>query len=334
MRRNFLISSRDPDWTAFFRQMAALFNAGLSVSKTLELLDGKINGLDLNIIRQGLEQGGGLAESLGKLGLEKSLQNLVAIGERSGNLGEVLARAADLLDKRQTFRRNICQALTYPAFIMIACSFSILGLFVFILPVFASMFSDFNYSLPLITRLLIGLPNYWPIMLSGLALLFWFAYKIKTSDQLKHKLPAYNQIHRHSQVSHFARTLGSQIKSGISILTALDLTASGADLIYRKAINEVKLRVENGEKLASALSSFPALFPNTFDQMVAVGEETGSLDTLLLRAADYYECEVEQSVKRAALLIEPASTLAVGLIVGVVAFAMIMPLFSIMNSLL
>ncbi|MBI5699983.1 type II secretion system F family protein [Candidatus Saganbacteria bacterium] len=314
--------------------MAALFNAGLSLSKILELLEGKIQGLDLKKIRSGLEQGGGLAESLGSLGLERSLQNLVSVGERSGDLGGVLDRAADLLDKRQSFRRNLRQALTYPAFILIACSFSILGLFVFILPVFASMFSDFNYSLPLITRVLIGLPNYWPVMLSGLALLIWFAIKIKTSDRLKHKLPVFNQIHRHTQVSYFARTLGSQIKSGISILNALELTASGADLIYRNAINDIKLRVENGEKLASALSSFPALFPHTFDQMVAVGEETGSLDTLLLRAADYYESEVEQAVKRAALLIEPASTLAVGLIVGVVAFAMIMPLFSIMNSLL
>jgi type IV pilus assembly protein PilC len=251
--------------------MSLLFDAGLSISKILGLLNGKFNDLDLNKVKYELEQGRGLAESLGSLGLERSLQNLIAVGERSGNLGEVLTRAADLLDKRQSFRRNLRQALTYPAFILIACSFSILGLFVFILPVFSSMFSDFDYSLPLITRLLIGLPNYWPIMLSGLALLIWFAIKIKTSDRLKHKLPVFNQMHRNSQVSYFARTLGSQVKSSVSILTALDLTASGADLIYRKAISEVKHRVENGEKLASALASFPKLFPETFNQMVAVG---------------------------------------------------------------
>jgi type IV pilus assembly protein PilC len=206
----------------------------------------------------------------------------------------------------------------------------VLGLFFFILPVFSQMFSDFNFPLPLITRLVIALPGFWPL---GILLLFgslFLLYQARNNDHLKHKIPGY----RATQIAHFARLLGAQIKSSVSVLTALSTCGRSADSIYGQMIDRARDRVENGEKLSNALAKYPHLFPEVLRQMIAVGEEAGSLDEMLLKAADYYEKEAESVIKQAAVLIEPVSTLAVGLLVGVMAFAMIMPLFSIMNSLL
>lgn len=302
----------------------------MPLSQILTTLEAGFPDLKIGELKQSLDQGKTLAEGLQSWELESSLVNIIDVGENSGQLAEALRLASDMLERQLAFRGQIKGALTYPAFVLTASLICVLGLFFFILPVFSQMFSDFNFPLPLITRLVIALPGFWPLGILLLFGSFFLLYQARNNDRLKHKIPGY----RATQIAHFARLLGAQIKSSVSVLTALSTCGRSADSIYGQMIDRARERVENGERLSVALFKYPDLFPEILRQMIAVGEEAGSLDEMLFKAADYYEKEAESVIKQAAVLIEPVSTLAVGLLVGVMAFAMIMPLFSIMNSLL
>jgi type II secretory pathway component PulF len=329
MRRNFLRSNQSA-LAHFFKQLYILFGAGLPLSQILTTLEVRFPDLKIGELKQALDQGKTLADGLKGWDLERSLINIIEVGENSGQFNEALRLVSEILERRLAFRGQIKGALTYPVFVLTASLICVLGLFFFILPVFSQMFSDFNFPLPLITRLVIALPGFWPLGILLLIGSLCFLYQARNNDHIKHRIPGY----RHTQVANFARLLGAQIKSSVSVLTALSTCARSADTIYGKAISRARDRVENGEKLSVALADYHALFPAILRQMIAVGEEAGSLDEMLSKAADYYEKEAESVIKQTAVLIEPVSTLAVGLLVGVMAFAMIMPLFSIMNSLL
>ncbi|MFA4905105.1 MAG: type II secretion system F family protein [Candidatus Margulisiibacteriota bacterium] len=331
MRVNYLKSRiKDTDLAAFLKQLQILYSAGLSLPKIIDLLEKRFCNLPVGQISWSLDQGENIADSLRCLKVEASVIDLLEVGENTGHLEDALRQAADLLDKRISFRRNLRNLLTYPAFILLASFLCILGLLIFILPSFSQIFTDFGYSLPPITRFFIFLPNLWPWLCLVLLMILYFVWQIRVNDRSKQLIPGYKE----TQAIRLARSLGAQIKSSVSVLTALDNCIRSSDREYAKALKCIRGMVENGEKFSSALARFSRLFPETLVQMIAVGEESGTLDEMLFKAADYFEVEVENRIKRMTLFIEPVSTLAVGLIVGMVAFAMIMPLFSIMNSLL
>lgn len=318
----------------FMRQTGSLLKAGLPLSRSLGLLSERFPRLQIEILNQRLLQGSSLTEGLREWGVAGWILNQVELGETTGQLEAALFQVASSLEKGLVFRRKLLSALTYPGLVLGTSLICIFGLIFFILPTFGQMFTELNCQLPPLTRLVMALPSFWQIGLLITALFLAILYKIMREDNFRMKVPYLGGIYRDTQIVIFSRVLGSQLQCAVPILSALKISSASAGPSYQGALERIIKLIANGEGLGSALKRFPFLFPQTFHQMVAVGEESGSLGEMLLRAADLFEAEVEHSIQRAMALVEPVSTLMVGFFVGALALAMMLPLFSLVNSIL
>ena len=341
------VSSKDI--LAFTQDLSTLLESGLPVDRALSILidaaeKEKVKDMVGDILKT-VQGGGYLSDAMAKHPkiFSTFYVNMVRAGEAGGVLESVLSRLGAFLESSQDLKDYIKSAMVYPLFLVFVGGASIIILLTFVIPKFSVIFSDMGQTIPFTTRFLLGLSEvlrtYWWVILGGLGAIFFFLRRYFGTqagrlrlDRNKLSLPIVGELVKKIEVARFARTLGTLTKSGVPILQALVLVK---DIIGNRVIagsmEAVYERVKEGDKLSKPLSD-GGVFPSLAIQMITVGEETGRLDSMLLRVAENYEKMVKDTVKRFISLLEPAMILAMGLVVGFVVISMLMAIFS-MNEM-
>ncbi len=336
----------------FARQFATMINAGLAMVRCLDVLgiqteDAQLKPVIVQVRRE-VEGGSTLANALAKFPkvFTPLFVNMVRAGELGGILDEVLNRLAGFLEKDFNLKKKVKSAMTYPMVILVMAIAIVIFLVTFILPTFVSLFVGMNMKLPLPTQILIkfteGARN--PIVLGITAVVLvggFFLFKRWTStqagryqfDKFKLKLPVFGMLIRKVAISRFCRTLGALLQSGVPIMQALEIVgkASGNEVIA-ETVGKVRESVREGESIAVPLN-LSGLFPPLVTQMVAVGEETGNLDGMLAKIADFYDVEVEYMLASLTSLLEPILILAMGFVVGFIVISVFLPLYQIIGNI-
>lgn len=337
------------DILAFTQDLSTLLEAGLPVDRALSILidaaeKEKVKEMVGDILKT-VQGGGYLSDAMAKHPkiFSTFYVNMVRAGEAGGVLEAVLGRLGAFLESSQDLKDYIKSALVYPLFLSFVGGASIIILLTFVIPKFSVIFSDMGQAIPFSTRFLLGLSEvlraYWWVILGGLGAIFFFLKRYLSTqagrlrlDRNKLSLPIAGELVKKIEVARFARTLGTLTKSGVPILQALLLVKDIiGNRVIARSMEEVYDRVKEGDKLSKPLSD-SGVFPSLAIQMITVGEETGRLDSMLLRVADNYEKMVRDTVKRFISLLEPAMILAMGLVVGFVVISMLMAIFS-MNEM-
>ena len=269
--------------------------------------------------------------------------SMVKAGEAGGALDKTLIRLAIQLEKDDSLRRSIKSAMAYPVLIAVFAIMVMFGMILFIIPIFAGMYKDLGGQLPIIDRLMMGisgmLMSYWFIFFPAVFLVIWGLLRLKktekgqhTWDRMKLKMPMkVGAVIQKIALARFSRTLATLVSSGVPILQAIEITGStSGNMVIEEAMVDVKESVRNGETIARPLSRVP-VFPPMVTNMISIGEETGALDSMLHKVADFYEDEVEAAIKSLTSIIEPIMMVFVGGMVGVIVISMYLPMFNMMN---
>ncbi|MHA0033788.1 type IV pilus assembly protein PilC [Deinococcus sp. PESE-13] len=334
----------------FSKQLATLINAGVPLVQSLAILqrqlDNKTFEAVIKKVRGEVESGQPLSEALqqhpkifGRLFI-----NLVRAGETSGTLDTVLERIADFQEKQLALQGKIKGALTYPTVVLVFAIGITYFLLTTIVPQFASILTQLNAPLPFITRMLMAVSDF--LRSSGLLILviiavtvFAYRWYYRTPqgrhmiDDLKLRVPVFGNLIQKSAISSFARTLGLLVSSGVNIIESLEITKGTADnAIVEETIENAKNVVISGDQMSSSLAT-SKVFPPMVVSMVAIGEETGSLDNMLNKVADFYDREVDEAVESLTAAIEPMMIVFLGGIVGLIVAGMFLPMFSIIGTL-
>lgn len=314
---------------SFLKQLATLLKAGVPLTRALRI----INGQESSIIHL-LESGLSFSESLARIDLYKDQISSFRIAERDGRLEEAILRAAEQMERKRSLRENLNKALIYPAIILGTSILCLIFLLFFVLPNFARLFADFNCSLPPLTRFLMKLPDFWLVFLAAMISSIVFMVKLWHNIDFRFKIPFLGKIFLNLALGEVLYNLGSQIKAGVPILESIRSVVDGSrSAIIKRSLEGIYSDIQLGQSPSYAFSKIP-IFPNYLVGVLAVGEESGSIDEMMISAGAVFEQQAEQILKTMTLMIEPAATLTLGLIVGVIALAMVMPLFSMMNSVL
>ena len=350
MELDFMTRIKAKDLTVFSRQFATMVSSGLSMLRCLYVLEeqtpNKKFAKVIGAIKNDVEAGISLSDALEKhpAVFNKLYVSMVRAGEIGGILDEVLNRVATQLEKEDSIRRAVKSAMVYPIMIGTFAILVMMGMVLFLIPLFASMYKDLgNAKLPALTQMMINVSNaikgYWFIIFPAIILAVWLLRRFKRSDRgrelfdrFKLHIPmGIGEIVRKLAVARFSRTLGTLVSSGVPILQAIDITGKAAgNVVIEKAMNDVGQAVKEGQSITGPLEKI-SVFPAMVTQMISVGEETGSLDAMLGKIADFYEDEVNASVKSLTSILEPILMLGVGGIVGLVVISMYLPIFNMMN---
>ncbi len=336
---------KSKDLTVFSRQFATMVNSGLSMLRCLYVLEEQTPNKKLakviGDIRADVEAGISLSDALEKHPkvFSRLYISMVRAGELGGILDEVLNRLATQLEKEDSIRRAVKSAMVYPILIGSFAILVLFGMVLFLIPIFAAMYKDLgDAQLPLLTRIMVAfsdlLRSWWGLLLlAAIILLVWGLRRLKrtdrgreTWDRMKLRMPmGIGQIIRKLAVARFSRTLGTLISSGVPILQAIEITGQAAgNAVIEKAMVQVQQSVKEGQSITKPLENV-SVFPAMVTQMISVGEETGSLDAMLSKIADFYEDEVNASIKSLTSILEPILMLGVGGIVGLVVISMYLP---------
>lgn len=336
------------DVVNFTRQLSTMITAGLPLAGALSILvrDGKPEVTRMMaVILQDVEGGNSFADALSKHKkiFSRLYIQLVKAGETGGVLDTVLERLADNMEKEKEFKAKTKGALIYPVIVIIAMLAVGAIMMIFVIPKLTEMYKDFGAELPLATRVLIGLSeamvNYWFLFAAGIvALVFGVKQYYKTEmgrykiDELKLKLPIFGELTKKVILTEFSRTLALLLGSGITLLEAISIvTDSVENVVYRNALADVSKQVEKGSSLSGALSHYES-FPTILHQMMSVGEETGKLDEVLKKLSAYFEQESEHAIKNMTTAIEPMIMIVLGLGVGAMVIAIIMPIYNLTSQ--
>jgi type IV pilus assembly protein PilC len=337
------------DVVIFTRQFATMINAGLPLVQSLNILAQQTENKTLREVTKAVvydvESGNTLADAFSKhpKAFSALYVNMVAAGEAGGILDTILLRLSTFLEKNDALVRKVKGAMVYPGVIITVALGAIAILLIFVIPTFQNMFASANLELPLPTRVVIGMSNfligYWWAMLAAIgAMIFGFRQYYATTagrkqiDGLILKAPVLGDVVRKSAVSRFTRTLGTLVSSGVSILEGLEITAKTAgNAVIHDAVMESRQSIAGGETIAAPLEK-SAVFPPMVISMIAVGEQTGGLDEMLSKIADFYDEEVDVAVSALLSLMEPAMIVVLGVIVGGMVIAMYLPIFDMMNA--
>ncbi len=337
------------DIVIFTRQFATMINAGLPLVQSLTILAQQTENKALAEVTRAVvydvESGNTLADAFSKhpRAFSDLYVNMVAAGEAGGILDTILLRLATFLEKNDALMRKVKGAMVYPGVIMSVAAIAICILLIFVIPVFQSMFASVNLELPLPTRIVVGLSDlligYWWAVLGALGAIFFAIRKYyataggrKVIDALLLKAPVLGDLLRKSAVSRFTRTLGTLISSGVSILEGLEITAKTAgNMVIHDAVMASRQSIAGGETIAAPLEK-SKVFPPMVISMIAVGEQTGGLDEMLTKIADFYDEEVDVAVGALLSLMEPIMIVVLGVVVGGMVVAMYLPIFDMMNT--
>ncbi len=336
------------DLAIFTRQFATMINAGLPLVQCLDILSRQLDKENFRVITKkvmtDIESGATLSESMEKhpKAFDELYVNMVNAGEAGGILDTILVRLAEYIEKIEALKRKVKSALMYPAVVMLVAIGATLFMLMFIIPTFAKMFSDFGAQLPLPTMIVLAASNFirawWWTMALGLGL-FAFAFKKYYStekgkrriDGLLLKFPIIGDVVRKGSVARFTRTLGTLVSSGVPILDGLEITAKTAgNTIVQDAVMSARTSIREGDTIANPLRQ-SGVFPPMVVQMITVGEETGALDEMLTKIADFYDDEVDSAVDALTSVIEPVMIVFMGAIVGGMVVAMYLPIFRMVN---
>jgi type IV pilus assembly protein PilC len=337
------------DIVIFTRQFSTMINAGLPLVQALDILSKQSENKNLQEVTRAVvfdvESGNTVADALRKhpKAFSDLYVNMVAAGEAGGILDTILLRLATFMEKNDALVRKVKGAMIYPGVIMSVAAIAISVLLIFVIPVFENMFKSVNLALPLPTRIVIGaskfLTSYWYIVLgAGGAGFYMFKNYYKTSngklmiDRAMLRFPVLGDVLRKSAVSRFTRTLGTLIGSGVSILDGLEITAKTAgNRVIQDAIMESRTSIAGGETISAPLAK-SQVFPPMVISMIAVGEQTGGLDEMLSKIADFYDEEVDAAVSGLLALLEPLMIVFLGVVVGGMVVAMYLPIFDMINA--
>ena len=332
----------------FSRQFATMVNSGLPILRALSILSDQVSNKELAktlvAVRNDVEQGSSLSVAMAKF--PKAFNDLyvamVKSGETGGMLDDVLLRLADVLEREVHLRQKIKSAMTYPVAVVALVVLIMSAMLLFVVPQFKNIYTQLGGTLPLPTRVLLmasdAVKKYWYILiLMTFVFVFLFRRYKKTEsgratlDALKLKVPIFGSLFQKTALSRFSSTAGMLLRSGVPILQALDIVADTVNnKVMSRAVVDVQASVREGESIAKPLSRH-AVFPPMVVQMLAVGEETGQVDTMLDKVAKFYDQEVEASVDALTSLIEPLLIAIIGGAVGAAVIALYMPMFNIIK---
>ncbi|MHB8781398.1 MAG: type II secretion system F family protein [Candidatus Geothermincolia bacterium] len=343
--------TKGKDITVFTRQFATMINAGLPLVKCLDILtrqtESPLLAEQIADVQHEVEMGRSLSEALAKHPdqFKELYVSMVKAGEIGGVLDDVLLRVADTLESEQEIKRKIKSAMTYPM-VMFGISILLLGvMLIFIVPAFQNMFEKMGANMPALTKAIVGLSHFVASIkgviavfaLVGLVILFRRWIKTETGrrkfDAFKLKMPVIGTLFHKLAMSRFSRTLGTLVTSGVPILQALEITASTVgNKVVADQVDIVRLGVKEGDSIARPLSQ-SSVFPPMVTQMLSIGEETGALDTMLNKVADFYDSEVAATVESLTSILEPVLIVGLGATVGLIVISLYMPIFSLISQL-
>ncbi|HEV2340178.1 MAG TPA: type II secretion system F family protein [Candidatus Acidoferrales bacterium] len=335
----------------FTRQFSVMIDAGLPLVQCLEILAGQQENKTfqkiLTGVRGSVEGGATLSSSMKQFEkvFDPLYYNMVEAGETGGILDTILQRLSSYIEKNVKLKRAVKSALIYPVSVLGIAAGVIALLLWKVVPIFVTLFAGLGADLPLPTRMVIGLSNFvgsiWGLFIllfvigGGVGLNLW--YKTPQGrlaiDATILKLPVLGMLMRKIAVARFTRTLGTLISSGVPILEGLDITArTSGNAVVERAISKTRKAVEAGRSLVDPLKE-TEVFPGMVTQMIAVGEQTGAMDAMLQKIADFYEEEVDAAVKDLLTALEPVMIVFLGLVVGGIVISMYLPLFSLIGKL-
>jgi len=337
------------DIVIFTRQFATMINSGLPLVQSLDILaeqtDNSALQKTIRDVLYDVESGHTLADAIGKHPkvFTELFANMVAAGEAGGILDTILLRLATFLEKNDALIRKIKGAMIYPAVIFTVAGLAVVTLLIFVIPTFQQMFEAAGVPLPLPTRIVIGmsqiLQDWWWALGGGVfAAVLGIRYAYTTDagrlniDRLLLVLPILGDLQRKSAVARFTRTLGTLISSGVSILEGLEITAKTAgNRVIHDAVMNSRASIAGGETIAGPLKE-SGVFPPMVVQMINVGEQTGGLDEMLTKIADFYDDEVDTAVDALLSAMEPIMIVVLGVVVGGMIVAMYLPIFDMINA--
>jgi len=337
------------DIVIFTRQFSTMINAGLPLVQALDILAKQTENKVLSEVTRAVvfdvESGHTVADALAKHpnAFSDLYVNMVAAGEAGGILDTILMRLATFMEKNDALVRKVKGAMIYPGVIMSVAVIAICVLLIFVIPVFENMFGSVGLALPLPTRIVIGLSRflkgYWYLIGAAIGGTFFMVKRYYATpngklqiDKAMLKVPVLGDVLRKSAVSRFTRTLGTLISSGVSILDGLEITAKTAgNRVIQDAIMASRASIAGGDTIAAPLQK-SAVFPPMVISMIAVGEQTGGLDEMLSKIADFYDEEVDAAVSGLLSLLEPIMIVFLGVVVGGMVVAMYLPIFDMINA--
>jgi type IV pilus assembly protein PilC len=331
----------------FVRQMSFMINAGLPLTQALEIAQSQIQNeqfkeIVAEIIKD-VQSGMSLSKSLDRHPkvFDVVVRNLIKAGEESGKLDIIMNRVADDLEQKQEFDGKVKGALIYPIVILIAIAAVVVMLLVYMIPQMSKLFDDRGEALPLPTQIIINASNFLRgpgglvllFLIIGLAIAYVYYRKTPSgrlvTDRMFVNMPIFGELIRKSQITSFANTFALLISAGVPILDALSLVAaSTTNVVFRNGIEAARKKVEKGIPLSQPIISDSA-FPPLVGHMIKVGEETGKIDEVLSKVGTQYKREVDQMADNLTKLMEPVILIVMGIVVGVLAIAVYLPIFSL-----
>lgn len=337
------------DIVVFTRQFSTMIDAGLPLVQSLEILasqqENKAFKEVLLSVKGDVEQGSTLSDALKKHPsvFDELYSSLVAAGEMGGMLDTILNRLATYMEKAEKLKKRVKGALTYPIVVLAIAVIVVAVILIFVIPVFQKMFADFGGELPAPTQFVInlsqGLKKYGVFMVIGIFVIISMIKKYystpkgrKKIDTLLLKAPVISDLIRKSAVARFTRTLGTMISSGVQLLDAMDIVAKTAgNKVIEEAILNAKVSISQGKTIAEPIGE-SGVFPSMVVRMIAVGEATGAMDTMLNKIADFYEEEVDAAVDALTSMLEPMLMVVLGSVLGGLIVSMYLPIFKLAGA--
>jgi type IV pilus assembly protein PilC len=339
------------DLTIMTRQLATMVSSGMTLLRAFYVLEDQIENDKLkatvSAIREDIEQGLSISQALGKHPKVFSplYVAMVHAGEEGGILEDALMRVAAQLEADDSLRRQVKSAMVYPAVVMGFAGMVLIALIAFIVPVFVNVFADFGGELPAITKFTVALSDFvtgqWYIGIAGFTAIVVGFKKWRTSDWGRKQWDAFRlripfkigDTVQKISLARWSRTFAALYSAGVPIMTAIEVTGrTSGNWVVEKAMHDVVESVKSGGSVAGPLRDC-AIFPPMVAQMIAVGEETGGLDSMLNKVADFYEDQVAAAIKSLTSILEPLMIILVGAVVGFIVVAMYMPMFKVYDSI-
>ena len=333
------------DIAIFSRQLATMLAAGIPLVQSFEIIgNGHENQAMQKLIlaiKADVEGGSALAEALAKhpIHFDDLFVNLVEAGEQAGALETLLDKIATYKEKTEAIKKKIKKALTYTAAVLVVAFVVTIILLIFVIPAFEDLFQGFGADLPAFTRFVIEVSQFvrdqgWYLALLAGAGIYTFFYFKKRSRAMRHfldraalKMPVIGPILQKASIARYARTLSTMFSAGVPLVEALESVAGATgNIVYEQGVMQMKDEVATGQRLQQAMENTD-LFPNMVIQMIAVGEESGSLDEMSAKVADFYEEDVDNAVDNLSSLLEPMIMAILGILVGGLVVAMYLPIF-------
>jgi type IV pilus assembly protein PilC len=333
----------------FSRQFATMIEAGLNIVASLVILEEQTDDVYLaeiiSELRADVEGGLLLSQAMARHPkvFNELYVSMVQAGEASGMLDNVLDRVADQIEKETKLKRRVKGAMIYPTVVFTFATLVLVAMLMFIVPIFAKIFTELHGQLPLLTRVVVSASDLlrarWYIFFPLVAALVWGTLRYKKSesgrqkwDQIKLRIPLkIGEVVLKITMARLLRTLATLVAAGVDIIKALEIAGSTAgNWLVEKALTEARIKVQEGVPIAEPLTNDP-LFPPMVSQMVKIGEETGELEKMLSKIADFYEDEVDSAIQSLTSIIEPIMMIGVGMMVGVIIIAMYLPMFKMMQ---